>query len=82
MTNPETESVKVEPVNAWAGSHVKCYACDGSGIVDAGYHNPEECSGCNGSGSNWRYPSGIVAKYYTGPFIGRVIPVRIVPEVE
>lgn len=53
------------------GKSIVCWACDGHGIIDAGYHNPDECGQCNGSGANWQYTGGAVAKYYSGPLIGR-----------
>ena len=56
------------------GKYVACGLCCGSGIVTSwslGVKEPDECSGCYGSGLNWRYPSGVVSKFYGGPFVGR-----------
>jgi len=56
------------------GQCVTCASCGGAGIVTVwsfGVKEPDECSGCYGSGQNWRYPNGMVAKHYGGPFVGR-----------
>jgi len=56
------------------GQSVTCASCGAAGIVSAwsfGVKEPDECSGCYGSGRNWRYPNGMVAKHYGGPFVGR-----------
>lgn len=64
MSKPATTS---ECLN---GKLITCFACDGYGIVDSGYHNPDECSNCGGSGFNWEYSGGAIARYYSGPLIG------------
>lgn len=48
---------------------IKCFACDGHGMVDRGYHDPDECSHCGGSGEIVRYSNGSLAKYYGGPML-------------
>ena len=56
------------------GGYVTCVACGGAGIVftwSFGVKEPDECSGCYGSGRNWRYRNGMIAKHYAGPFVGR-----------
>ena len=56
------------------GCKIKCDRCDGHGIVQNGNNYdpcPEECADCNGSGNIWRYNSGVLAKYYGGPLIGK-----------
>lgn len=67
------------PVSALSGAHpsrgryVTCASCGGAGIVSVwsfGVKEPDECSGCYGSGRNWRYLNGMVAKHYAGPFVG------------
>lgn len=50
---------------------VECWRCGGHGVYDRGYHNPDECGTCNGSGRVIRYASGVYAKYPSGPFLGR-----------
>lgn len=57
------------------GEILKCYKCDGKGLVTSwsfGVKEPDECGNCGGSGLNWIYPSGVIAKYYSGPLCGRV----------
>jgi len=49
------------------GQSIKCTACNGRGIR----RNGDECEACGGSGRNWLYTSGAIAKYYSGPFIGQ-----------
>lgn len=56
------------------GRHIKCATCNGSGLVASfseGANWPDECEDCGGSGRNWLYPGGAIARYYSGPFIGR-----------
>lgn len=55
------------------GKSIPCARCGGHGLVSSwsfGVKEPDECGDCGGSGSNWLYPSGIVARFYSGPFIG------------
>jgi DnaJ-class molecular chaperone len=54
---------------------IECWDCNGFGIVDRGYHDPDECRTCGGSGSVVKYrESGVVAKYAGGPILGRDKP--------
>lgn len=53
------------------GCLVGCICCDGSGLVLAMDGTPDECRWCAGSGRNWRYRSGLIAKWYAGPLIGK-----------
>jgi DnaJ-class molecular chaperone len=56
------------------GRSIQCVSCSGHGIKAAwqfGVLEPDECSMCGGSGRNWQYPGGAVAKYYSGPLVGR-----------
>lgn len=34
-----------------------------------GYHNPEECDKCDGSGRLVEYKNGAIAKWLGGPFV-------------
>jgi len=55
---------------AW--ERVECWTCSGFGVVDRGYHDPDECPTCGGSGHIIRYTeSGVYAKYQGGPLLGR-----------
>jgi len=61
------------------GQFIKCARCDGHGLISTwsfGVKEPDECPDCGGSGRNWQYPSGIIASYYSGPFLGRVSPAQ------
>jgi hypothetical protein len=55
------------------GSWIRCPRCGGWGVVSvysAGdFEGPSECPKCNG-GQKWRYPSGRLAMYPGGPFLG------------
>jgi len=56
------------------GHYIECVHCSGHGqrtIWSFGVNEPEECEMCGGSGKNWQYPGGAIAKYYSGPLIGR-----------
>lgn len=56
------------------GHSIVCISCDGKGLRNAGNPFdpwPEECVWCAGSGKNWQYQSGAIAKYLGGPLIGR-----------
>lgn len=53
------------------GCAVACICCTGSGLVLAMDGAPDECRECDGSGQNWRYRSGVLAKHYAGPLIGK-----------
>jgi len=54
----------------------RCDDCRGLGVVsyysNVDFEGPEECVICGGSGSVWEYPNGALAKYYGGPFIGKL----------
>lgn len=55
-----------------SGSQIRCANCDGKGLVTTwsfGVKEPDECRDCGGSGMNWRYPSGAIARHYAGPFL-------------
>jgi hypothetical protein len=51
---------------------ITCYNCDGFGVYDRSYHNPDECCLCNGSGKLVVYKNGSIAKYISGPFVGKL----------
>jgi hypothetical protein len=54
------------------GESIPCITCGGNGITSTwsfGVKEPDECSNCGGSGRNWKYPSGTIARYYGGPLI-------------
>lgn len=56
------------------GKQIKCDRCNGHGMVTSwqfGVKEPDECKDCGGSGVLWLYPSGTLAKYYSGPLLGR-----------
>jgi hypothetical protein len=74
MTDLERLAERVE-----AGSRIPCCRCSGHGLVTVwsfGVKEPEECSDCGGSGFNWQYPRGAIARYYGGPLIGRTAALR------
>ena len=57
-----------------AGQHVQCGHCDGAGwrtVWSFGVKEPDECGTCYGTGRLWRYPSGLLARCYAGPLLGR-----------
>jgi hypothetical protein len=57
-----------------SGHTTPCARCAGHGVQTVwsfGVKEPEECSDCGGSGRNWQYPGGAIARYYGGPLIGR-----------
>ena len=57
------------------GHAITCDRCGGTGIGQrASSYQPwhEECGDCGGSGKNWLYPRGAIAKYFSGPLIGRL----------
>lgn len=61
-----------QPV-ALNGRHIVCASCSGHGLKTTwsfGVKEPDECRCCGGSGRNWQYPSGKIAAYYGGPFVG------------
>lgn len=66
-----TETEELPPL----GKYIECAACAGKGLVTSwsfGVKEPDECDWCYGSGRNWLYPSGKIAKHYAGPFIGHI----------
>jgi len=66
-----------------AGEFIKCSRCDGHGfrsVWSFGVKEPDECPDCGGSGRNWKYPGGAIARYYGGPLLGR--EVRKMEEVD
>lgn len=48
------------------GEPVLCMKCDGASVDESG---KIICEVCNGSGENWKYEGGLVAKWYAGPLI-------------
>lgn len=58
-----------------SGTAIKCTTCSGHGVVSSFYNYPEacECKDCNGSGQNWVYPNGTLAKYKGGPLLGSMV---------
>lgn len=64
------------------GKAIQCVTCAGAGIV---MHRPvydpqiEECPDCGGSGLNWEYAKGAIARFYGGPLIGRMNPAASPP---
>jgi hypothetical protein len=54
------------------GEHIRCWCCGASGLVLDMRGEPDECGQCDGSGFLWRYSGGAVARYYSGPLIGRM----------
>lgn len=55
-----------------SGKYIRCVNCGGHGLVLSMGGEPDECGDCCGNGSNWQYPKGALARYYGGPFIGRI----------
>jgi len=56
------------------GKSITCANCDGHGLISSwsfGVNEPDECRDCGGSGRNWQYPGGAIARYYSGPLLGR-----------
>ena len=53
-----------------AGHSIRCANCGGHGLVLDMAGEPDECRDCFGSGRNWQYPRGAIARYYSGPLIG------------
>lgn len=52
--------------------HYPCRLCPGNGELEAADGFGKECSVCKGWGSYWIHkPSGVVAAYPGGPFLGR-----------
>lgn len=51
------------------GCEIRCARCDGHGIVTSWSNIPDECPDCGGSGRNWQYPGGAIARYYSGPLL-------------
>ena len=59
------------------GQWIKCARCGGTGLVAAyswaDFEGPDECRKCS-QGYVWRYPSGALAQFPSGPFVGRDAP--------
>jgi len=55
------------------GRSVRCQRCDGKGSVFSWSYGVDECPNCYGSGLNWLYPNGALARCYSGPFLGRIL---------
>ena len=58
------------------GQQITCSRCYGKGVRAVwsfGVLEPDECENCGGSGLNWLYPGGAIARYYSGPLIGRAL---------
>jgi DnaJ-class molecular chaperone len=56
------------------GNSIKCASCGGCGIVqnrNVYDPSPEECDRCAGSGAQWRYSKGAIAKYRGGPLVDK-----------
>lgn len=72
-TKPNSKTLQVPN-----GRLIQCGTCRGIGVVagndGSGDIYPDECGDCGGSGTVWRYESGVVAGYYTGPFLGYSLP--------
>lgn len=67
-----TDTAELERRLSEATGQCTCVRCNGHGQVahwSFGTMEPDECPDCGGSGLNWRYPSGAIAKYYGGPFL-------------
>lgn len=66
------QELTTAPLN---GKQISCSTCDGHGMRSVwsfgGVKEPDECQDCGGSGRNWQYPRGAIARYYGGPLIGR-----------
>ncbi len=60
-----------EALNALAGRLIPCDDCRGHGLHAEINGELDECRACGGSGRNWQYPGGAIARYYGGPLIGR-----------
>lgn len=53
------------------GKSIDCARCGGKGMTQIWANEYDECRDCGGSGKNWQYPGGAVARYYSGPLLGR-----------
>jgi len=51
------------------GKNIPCIYCNGSGLIIDYIGEPDECAKCGGSGVNWAYQSGKIARNYAGPFV-------------
>lgn len=77
MTQANTAQPDKAPFSdgsGFSGAHIRCCTCDGHGqrsVWCFGVKEPDECPDCGGSGKNWRYPSGVIARYYGGPLLGK-----------
>lgn len=63
----------LEDLESRNGEEITCYHCGGSGqIWQPAEGWSYECANCGGSGLNWQYSNGAIARYYSGPLIGRL----------
>jgi RecJ-like exonuclease len=76
LSTPNLIELQDAAEKATPGERVTCARCNGHGLV--GHYIPDECPDCGGSGVNWRYPSGAVARYYSGPFLSGP-PSQLIP---
>ena len=56
------------------GKLVACPSCGGAGLRTVwsfGVKEPDECKDCGGGGQVHRYESGVLARHYGGPLIGK-----------
>ena len=54
------------------GKSITCATCNGHGkLQHVVNRHSDECGDCGGGGSNWLYNGGAIAKYYSGPLVGR-----------
>ena len=51
------------------GKPIECGRCCGHGIVESWPNIPDECPDCGGSGNNWKYARGAIARYYGWPLL-------------
>jgi hypothetical protein len=68
---PEPPALKASVRGMMRGAPVECARCGGKGMTQVWANEYEECADCGGSGKNWRYPGGAIARYYSGPLLGR-----------
>lgn len=71
LAGPVTVSPALAGSASLNGKSIPCANCGGHGLVVAMSGEPDECGDCGGSGRNWQYRGGAIARYYSGPLIGR-----------
>jgi len=74
MLGPVEHIANGDAMNDINGKAIHCARCDGHGLILGDGGEPDECPDCGGSRVNWKYNSGVIARYYTGPFLGREEP--------